>query len=58
VTAYRAAFGVRDAVVGRQSLRLGGAELWVLANPSGLNAHETSTSLAEKFAALRVAAGL
>jgi double-stranded uracil-DNA glycosylase len=38
VTAYRAAFGVRDAVVGRQSLRLGGAQLWVLPNPSGLNA--------------------
>jgi TDG/mug DNA glycosylase family protein len=37
VTAYRAAFGVR-AVVGRQSLRLGGAQLWVLPNPSGLNA--------------------
>jgi double-stranded uracil-DNA glycosylase len=38
VTAYRAAFGVRDAVVGGQPLRLGGAQLWVLPNPSGLNA--------------------
>jgi TDG/mug DNA glycosylase family protein len=38
VTAYRAAFGVPGAAVGPQSLRLGGAQVWVLPNPSGLNA--------------------
>jgi TDG/mug DNA glycosylase family protein len=38
VTAYRAAFGVPGAAVGPQPLRLGGARVWVLPNPSGLNA--------------------
>src|SRR5215475_8257517 len=38
VTAFRVAFGVRGAVVGPQSLRCGGAQVWVLPNPSGLNA--------------------
>jgi double-stranded uracil-DNA glycosylase len=38
LTAYRAAFGVPGAVVGPQSLRLGGAQVWVLPNTSGLNA--------------------
>ena len=41
VTAYRDAFGRRDAVLGRQPDSFDGAELWVVPNPSGLNAHET-----------------
>jgi TDG/mug DNA glycosylase family protein len=50
ITAYRAAFGRRKAVLGRQDETLGGAELWVVPNPSGLNAHETVDSLAKAYA--------
>ena len=46
MTAYRQAFAEPKAVQGRQGDLLGGAELWVLPNPSGLNAHETVDSLA------------
>jgi TDG/mug DNA glycosylase family protein len=49
VTAYRTAFDRRRAVAGRQPDRLAGAELWVLPNPSGLNAHETVGSLAAAY---------
>ena len=55
VTAYRAAFGKPKAVLGEQERRLGPARLWVLPNPSGLNAHYTPAALAEVFAELRVA---
>jgi double-stranded uracil-DNA glycosylase len=40
-------------VLGSQPERLGSAHLWVLPNPSGLNAHETVRSLAEKMRVLR-----
>ena len=56
LTAYRAAFG-RSAAPGRQDEPLAGAELWVLPNPSGLNAHETLDSLAEAYRGAAVAAG-
>ena len=49
ITAYREAFGDRSVTVGRQSRRLAGAELWVLPNPSGLNAHESVQSLAAAY---------
>jgi len=49
LTAYRQAFERPNAAPGRQDERLGGAELWVLPNPSGLNAHETVTSLAAAY---------
>ncbi|MEL6398516.1 MAG: G/U mismatch-specific DNA glycosylase [Cyanobacteria bacterium J06626_4] len=39
VTAYRVAFQQRRAQIGRQTERLGDTQLWVLPNPSGLNAH-------------------
>ncbi|MEQ4305653.1 G/U mismatch-specific DNA glycosylase [Plantactinospora sp. B6F1] len=55
VTAYRTAFGRRTAKIGRQPETLGGAHLWVLPNPSGLNAHFTGAALAAEFAALRAA---
>lgn len=51
LTAYRHAFGRPNALAGRQDDTLGGAELWVLPNPSGLNAHETVASLAAAYAA-------
>jgi TDG/mug DNA glycosylase family protein len=58
VTAYRAAFTRRRAAPGRQPEGLGPAELWVVPNPSGLNAHETIASLAEAYAEPARAAGV
>ena len=55
VTAYRAAFGRPGAVTGPQPDRLGGVPVWVLPNPSGLNAHVTPAGLAEAFRQLREA---
>lgn len=49
LTAYRQAFERPKAVAGRQPERLAGAELWVLPNPSGLNAHDTVRSLAAAY---------
>ncbi len=51
LTAYRAAFDRPKATAGKQPDTLGGAELWVLPNPSGLNAHETVASLAAAYGA-------
>jgi double-stranded uracil-DNA glycosylase len=39
IDAYRIAFGVKRIAVGPQPQRLGTAAVWVLPNPSGLNAH-------------------
>ena len=58
ITAYRSAFGVRGAKVGEQPEPLEGARLWVVPNPSGLNAHETVASLAAAYAEPAVAAGV
>ena len=55
VTAYRSAFGHRDASVGPRPERLGGAGVWVLPNPSGLNAHYTLDRLTAAFADFRAA---
>ena len=57
VTAYRTAFGRPRAAIGRQPGSLGGARLWILPNPSGLNAHWTLDAIAAEFAALRAAEG-
>lgn len=58
VTAYRSAFGVRGAAVGEQPEPIEGARLWVVPNPSGLNAHETVASLAVAYAEPARAAGV
>ncbi len=58
ITAYRTAFGRPRAVPGLQVEPLGGAELWVVPNPSGLNAHETVATLATAYAAAARAAGV
>lgn len=58
VTAYRVAFGQRRAALGRQPEPLAGAELWVVPNPSGLNAHETVSTLAAAYAEAARAAGV
>ncbi|OEU94529.1 DNA glycosylase [Streptomyces abyssalis] len=56
VTAYRTAFGERAARIGPQERLIGGARVWVLPNPSGLNAHWTPQAMAEEYARLREAA--
>jgi len=56
VTAYRTAFGPRRAAVGPQDLTIGATRVWVLPNPSGLNAHYALDRLADEFAALRFTA--
>jgi TDG/mug DNA glycosylase family protein len=53
VTAYRTAFGHADAAVGPQEQTLAGIRVWVLPNPSGLNAHWNAETLAGEFARLR-----
>jgi TDG/mug DNA glycosylase family protein len=58
ITAYRTAFGLPKATVGRQPTMLGESELWVVPNPSGLNAHETVASLAAAYAEAARAAGI
>ncbi len=55
VTAYRTAFGRPDAVIGPQDAVIGPARVWVLPNPSGLNAHWSAASLAAEFGRLRAA---
>ncbi|MEQ4208197.1 G/U mismatch-specific DNA glycosylase [Actinopolymorpha sp. B17G11] len=56
VTAYRTAFDSPAAKVGPQDATLGAAQVWVLPNPSGLNAHYTPAGLAAEFTRLREAA--
>lgn len=58
ITAYRTAFGRPRARSGRQPEFLEGAGLWVVPNPSGLNAHETVASLAEWYRMVAKAAGV
>lgn len=58
ITAYRVAFERRAALAGRQDDGIAGAELWVLPNPSGLNAHDTIASLAAAYREAAVAAGV
>lgn len=58
VTAYRVAFGRRQAKAGRQDERIGDAELWVVPNPSGLNAHDTVHTLAVAYGDAARAAGV
>jgi double-stranded uracil-DNA glycosylase len=49
VTAYRDAFADRRASIGPQDATLGATRIWVLPNPSGLNAHYTLPLLADEF---------
>jgi TDG/mug DNA glycosylase family protein len=56
VTAYRVAFATPRATVGPQGDLLGDTRIWVLPNPSGLNAHYDLAKLADEFARLREAA--
>ncbi|WP_436970961.1 G/U mismatch-specific DNA glycosylase [Micromonospora coxensis] len=55
VTAYRIGFARPKAGFGPQPERLADARLWVLPNPSGLNAHFTAETLGAAFGELRAA---
>ncbi len=57
VTAYRAAFARPKATMGPQADRIGPAAVWILPNPSGLNASWTLPRLTEAFRELRLAVG-
>jgi TDG/mug DNA glycosylase family protein len=52
ITAWRAAFDRPKATIGRQPERVGGAETWVVPNPSGLNAHHQLPDLARWYGEL------
>jgi TDG/mug DNA glycosylase family protein len=56
IGAYRKAFGRRKVAVGEQPERLGETRVWVLPNPSGLNAYYQLEELAELYAEVRLAA--
>lgn len=51
--AFQKAYGVTKAVVGQQAKKLAGAELWLLPNPSGLNAHYQLNDFVRLFAELK-----
>jgi TDG/mug DNA glycosylase family protein len=55
ISAYRHAFDRAKALLGRQSETIGEAAVWVLPNPSGLNAHYQLADLAQLFRELRLA---
>ena len=58
VTAYRTAFARPRAAIGPQPDALGSTRLWVLPNPSGLNASWTLPRIAAAFRELREATGV
>ncbi|HEY3378173.1 MAG TPA: G/U mismatch-specific DNA glycosylase [Armatimonadota bacterium] len=53
ISAYRTAFNRPKATLGRQEECIGETRLWVLPNPSGLNAHFQIADLAKCFKALK-----
>jgi TDG/mug DNA glycosylase family protein len=58
IGAYRTGFEMPKAVSGRQPVGIGEAELWVVPNPSGLNAHASLAALAAAYREPALAAGL
>ena len=56
IGAYRTAFAKKKAAVGLQLDTIGETRVWVLPNPSGLNAHYQGADLVKVFRQLRDAA--
>ncbi len=54
VGAYRGAFVRRGAALGRQAEQIGATAVWLLPNPSGLNAHYQLDELTRLFRELLV----
>lgn len=57
IGAFQHAFGRPKAALGLQTETIGDAKLWVLPNPSGLNAHYQIEDLARLFREMRLASG-
>jgi TDG/mug DNA glycosylase family protein len=57
LSSYRVAFGKPKARVGRQEETFEGATVWLLPNPSGINAHYQQPDLTKAYAELRAALG-
>lgn len=55
ISAWRTAFGRPKALLGPQLETVGDTRVWVLPNPSGLNAHYRPEELARLFQELRLA---
>jgi TDG/mug DNA glycosylase family protein len=55
ISAFRTAFAQKAVSLGKQPERLAGSTVWVLPNPSGLNAHYQLGNLVEHFRALHTA---
>ncbi|GHA74694.1 G/U mismatch-specific DNA glycosylase [Pontibacter akesuensis] len=53
ISVYQAAFGQKGSGVGLQNLMIGNTQVWVLPNPSGLNAHFPPRRLAEVYRELQ-----
>jgi len=53
ITAFRIAFKQPTAGVGLQPVRLGETQVWLLPNPSGINAHYPLAELVHEFRSLR-----
>lgn len=49
IGAYRTGFGRKTAKLGLQEETIGGTRIWILPNPSGLNAHHTQAGLGKLF---------
>jgi TDG/mug DNA glycosylase family protein len=58
ISAYRLAFDAPKAQVGKQETNWGASQLWVVPNPSGLNAHSSLADLAAAYREAAVAAGI
>lgn len=58
ITSYRIAYAEKKARPGLQQRTIADAQVWVVPNPSGLNAHETVTSLAAAYREAAEAAGI
>ena len=53
IGAYRVAFSQPKAVIGKQEQMMGPTKVWVLPNPSGLNANYQSADLVKLFRELK-----
>ncbi|MBX3063874.1 MAG: G/U mismatch-specific DNA glycosylase [Anaerolineae bacterium] len=54
ISAFRLAFNQQRAVIGKQEQSLARSALWILPNPSGLNAHYTPADLARVYREFRL----
>ncbi len=58
IGAYRSAFAKPRAALGLQEEAIGATRIWILPNPSGLNAHYQAADLARLYRELAEAAGV